>query len=84
MKKAARRRRGCIRVWRFEDAPSRLRKLSRCGGDEDWVIYVPKAVALVGEREGWAWWKEEPVLGDWFVQVEQLPGGDVVAIAAHA
>lgn len=30
-----------IRVWRFEDAPEEFRRLSRCGGDEDWVAHVP-------------------------------------------
>ncbi len=31
-----------IKVWRFEDAPKKYRKLSTSGGDEDWVVLLPK------------------------------------------
>ena len=30
-----------ITVWRFDDAPERLRELSTNGGDEDWLALVP-------------------------------------------
>lgn len=31
-----------ITIWRFEDAPNRIRRLSPHGGDEDWVALVPE------------------------------------------
>lgn len=31
-----------IRVWKFEDAPKEYKDLSTNGGDEDWVVFVPK------------------------------------------
>lgn len=30
-----------ILVWRWDDAPDEFRTLSRHGGDEDWVAFVP-------------------------------------------
>lgn len=30
-------------VWRFFDAPEHLRALSTNGGDEDWLVTLPKA-----------------------------------------
>lgn len=32
-----------ISVWRFEDAPANFAGLSRSGGDEDWVVFIPLA-----------------------------------------
>ncbi len=33
-----------IILWRFEDAPAYLRKLSTHGGDEDWLAIIPDSV----------------------------------------
>jgi hypothetical protein len=72
-----------IKVWRFQDAPQRLRKLSRHGGDEDWIILVPKDF---DDRRiaPWDWWRQTPLFGNWFLQEERLPNGDIVMITAHA
>jgi hypothetical protein len=35
-----------IQVWRFEDAPEELRKLSTNGGDEDWLAVIPAALKM--------------------------------------
>ncbi len=40
-----------ILVWRFHDAPERLRALSEHGGDEDWLAEVPSY--LVGVDISW-------------------------------
>ena len=40
-----------IRIWQFRDAPLKYRKLSRNGGDEDWLAVVPKK--SVYERNVW-------------------------------
>lgn len=40
-----------IKVWRFEDAPKRLRELSRHGGDEDWLALIPPS--LTDKFIGW-------------------------------
>lgn len=40
-----------ISVWRWEDAPEEYRALSQHGGDEDWLVFVPKS--LRGEYFGW-------------------------------
>jgi hypothetical protein len=28
-------------VWRFDDAPEELRRMSTNGGDEDWIVEIP-------------------------------------------
>jgi len=30
-----------IMVWEFDDAPEEIRKMSKNGGDEDWIAYIP-------------------------------------------
>lgn len=40
-----------IAVWRFEQAPKDLQRLSQNGGDEDWLAEVPPH--LVGDDIGW-------------------------------
>lgn len=45
-----------ILVWRWEDAPQEYRDLSTHGGDEDWVVFIPRSVLdAVGEDVWWAW-----------------------------
>lgn len=71
------------RIWRFEDAPEELQTLSAFGGDEDWVIFVPKQL-LVGD-DWWAWWPtlaERLAVGPEPQQI-QTPDG-LVFITAHA
>lgn len=38
----------CAKVWRFEDAPKRLRDLSTNGGDEDWLVELPPGFDTYG------------------------------------
>lgn len=35
-------------VWRFDDAPKELRDLSTNGGDEDWIVELPKSFHQYG------------------------------------
>lgn len=30
-----------IKIWAFDDAPEEYKNLSKNGGDEDWLAYVP-------------------------------------------
>ena len=32
-----------ISVWPFKKAPNEIQKLTSQGGDEDWVVFVPKS-----------------------------------------
>lgn len=69
---------GCIKVWRFEDAPARLRDLSDHGGDEDWLAVVPAHLA-----EEYISWMESG-FGVCRISEHRLPDGRVVRIGAHA
>ena len=67
-------------LWRWKDAPEEYKKLSGHGGDEDWVIIIPKDMAgwspflMVGDYlTGFGWLDEH-----------ELDGGDWVVICAHA
>jgi hypothetical protein len=69
-----------VKVWRWEDAPDELRRLSRHGGDEDWVALVPRSVA-----DSWEWtptWID--TLGSCDVQKSVRRDGARVYIGAHA
>jgi len=70
-----------ILVWRFEDAPETLRKLSTHGGDEDWLILFPPGYDPAETTWGDP---EHCVLGDWCNSRHTLPGGGTVVIAAHS
>jgi hypothetical protein len=43
-----------IVVYRFEDAPENLQKLSDNGGDEDWLAIVPPHL-----KDAWLGWMDE-------------------------
>jgi hypothetical protein len=70
-----------IKVWVFEDAPAELQALSNHGGDEDWLVLVPKDSAdKIDEWTGWIMRLDtcdEP-------SKHVLENGDVVYIGAHA
>jgi len=68
-----------IRVWRFDEAPWKYRRLSQNGGDEDWVAFVPGGE----EAYGWIPWLEVPHFACWKVEVHQVPEGEVY-IGCHA
>ncbi len=46
-----RREETTILVWHWQDAPDNYKALSTSGGDEDWVAFVP--VALAGTYIPW-------------------------------
>jgi hypothetical protein len=72
-----------IRVWRFQDAPADLQKLSPHGGDEDWLAVIPPGVFLDG---GWVGWCDPGMLGAFGccdISEHTLPNGDIVRIGAH-
>lgn len=35
-----------ISVWPFRQAPSDIKELTSQGDDEDWVVFIPKALAV--------------------------------------
>lgn len=72
-----------IKVWRWADAPDNLRRLSRHGGDEDWVVYVPAAVARSRE---WEWLPQWVLRTDACLDPQEIKrrGGARVYIGAHA
>ena len=73
-----------IKVWRFEDAPLRYRKMSTSGGDEDWVAYIPKEY-LNGPNSNYIPWAEEgSPFGCCSVDIFTLPDGDEIRIGSHA
>jgi len=66
-----------IIVWEWRNAPEVFRNLSRHGGDEDWVAFVPKGM--------WAplWASEGSSFGRCSVSEHEVPTGTVL-IGAHA
>ena len=69
-----------IQVWRFQDAPERLQRLSNNGGDEDWLALIP-----VSLRDEWISWLEEGgPFGCCDVQSVDMPDGSLVKIGSHA
>ena len=70
---------GAIYLWRFAEAPPAFRALSKHGGDEDYLAYVPQGVCP-------PWWMEAPsaAFGACDVSRHEVPGGATVYIGAHA
>lgn len=68
-----------ISVWEFDKAPQEYKNLSQNGGDEDWVVLIPKA----DQTHYYIPWLDridscnEP-------QEFTLPNGDKLYIGAHA
>lgn len=84
--------RDSIIVWRWDDAPAFLKALSSNGGDEDWLVLVPKRLA-----KGYIGWLESPSFdslgepqviplkeGLWVRAGEDDVTGATVYIGAHA
>lgn len=69
-----------ISVWRWKDAPAKLKVLSRHGGDEDWVALIPKKLA----NENIRWMREGSEFGCCSISEYVLKDGSVVRIGAHA
>ena len=69
-----------IKVWRWEDAPRKYRRLSEHGGDEDWVALLP-----AGASDWYIPWLEDGTsFGCCDVSRHPLPDGREVRIGAHA
>ena len=69
-----------IRVWPFGDAPEEYQALSTHGGDEDWVVVIPREYEDRGD-----WWVP------WLDHIDTMRdpkryehGDEVVYIGAHA
>ena len=69
----------CIRVWRFQDAPLKYQRLSRNGGDEDWIAVVPAEIY----EKIYITWLDVPCFGACNVEEHDIPGYKVV-IGCHA
>lgn len=71
-----------LKIWQWGDAPPEYEALSGHGGDEDYVMFVPKdmdgiwIVSSLGQ--------DGSPLGGCSVSRHELPSGDVVYIGAHA
>lgn len=63
-------------VWRFDQAPDLFKKLSKNGGDEDWVVLV-----FTGD-DAWHPWTE--ALGCFDVQEFDFKCGATVLIGCHS
>jgi len=71
-----------IRMWAFEDAPAEYRALSKHGGDEDWIVFVPVAC-----RDYYMPWLEEGMMnniGCAAIDVTLDADGNAIYIGAHA
>jgi len=67
-------------LWCWKDAPEEYKKLSGHGGDEDWVIFIPKDMAG---------WSPFLIMGDYltgfgWLDSHELDSGDWVIICAHS
>ena len=68
-----------IKIWRWEDAPQKYKELSKHGGDEDWVAFVPKKINI-----DFITWMDE---GTGFAPCDysdHLVKGGIVRIGVHA
>ena len=65
-----------IVIWEFENAPSDFKSLSKHGGDEDGIAFVPKGVQI-------PWWLSKlwDIYGD--PQIIDI-GGNTLIIWAHS
>lgn len=69
-----------IKVWAFHDAPAEYRALSDNGGDEDYLVLIPKE------------WIETQPIPVWLeygsfaptVSFHELPDGSIICIGAHS
>jgi hypothetical protein len=78
----------CVTIWHYRDAPKEYAKLSRHGGDEDWVlhcpaemigVYLPWGITLVLDGD-----EDSYLTGFGHVDRHILENGDIAVIFAHA
>jgi len=70
-----------IIIWQFEDAPEEYQSLSRNGGDEDWVAFVPKR--LLKEIMIPAFLEEGSSFGCFKVERHEVEDG-IILIGCHS
>ena len=71
-----------IIVWPFDDSPKEYRKLSKNGGDEDWLALVPKKIQK--QSLGGVSFLDNESFGCCHVYQYKLENGDVIYIGCHA
>lgn len=69
-----------IKVWPFYDAPEEFQALSRHGGDEDWVAFVPLSI---GPAPAWLTKSGYGCFGVCDTSRHEVKGGTVF-IGAHS
>jgi hypothetical protein len=68
-----------VKVWRFEESPKEYQALSKNGGDEDWVAFIPDEMKYY-----WVPWLEHGTpFGCCCVDEFKVDGG-MVKIGSHA
>ena len=77
-----------IEIWKFANAPEYYRKLSKHGGDEDWIALVPEGLMgelLVDVFFGGSFpnTRYNP-FGCSSIESHLLTSGDMIYIGAHA
>ena len=40
-------------VWKFDNAPENLKRLSTAGGDEDWIVELPESFCYLDNLPFW-------------------------------
>ena len=65
-------------VWRFDEAPAELRRLSPHGGDEDWLAVLPPGQTMP------VWMAPGSAFGCCDVSEFELLDGSTVCIGAHS
>lgn len=68
-----------IKIYKFNDAPEELKKLSTNGGDEDWIAIIPPSL----QDEYIPWFEEGNSFGCFKVEEYMLGNGDKVLIGCH-
>lgn len=68
-----------ISIYRWDDAPQSWRDLSTCGGDEDYIAFVPDNFPISVDEMPFLRWG---VFGN-FVDEYKVPGGTIL-ISSHA
>ena len=69
-----------IMVWAFHDAPKKYQRLSKNGGDEDWIALVP--VRQKSQYIGWL--QSGTAFGVCSTDEHKLPTGETIYIGVHS
>lgn len=69
-----------IKIWPWETAPKKYKKLSKLGGDEDWIAYIPGEYKHLIDADPWI----TSIDTAYTPQEVQLDNGDWIYIGGHA